>query len=117
MTDPLITGIAISLVSYHLHKDPNKEYREVNPGIFVELREDWVIGAYSNSYGKNTALAARSFKMAQFGSVNMGGIVGVCTGYSVPVCGALHFKYKNLSVMVIPPVKKHSGVVAFAINI
>lgn len=102
----IITGIAISLVSYHFHKDPTLEYNEVNPGVFVELNHDYVVGMYRNSYSRNTVLVARQFHFGDVGGVRFGALLGGCTGYNSPVCGSFTVGAGPVTLAVIPPISK-----------
>ena len=46
-------SVQITVGSKHWHKDPNKTYQEVNPGVFYErdINKNWslIAGAYRNT--------------------------------------------------------------------
>jgi len=106
------TAIAISIASYHF--DREVAHNEVNPGIFVELNHDVVVGVYRNSHWRNTVLVARQWSFGQVGAVKVGAMAGLCTGYDTPVCGGLTVGVGNLALIVIPPVGSTSGVVGLS---
>jgi hypothetical protein len=116
--DPItITAFAFSIASYHF--DREVKHNEINPGVFVELNHAYVVGAYRNSNYRTTVLVARQFHLTQIGSVNIGGLAGVCTGYdfALPVCGSLTASYRGFTASVIPPVSTSSGVVGLSYRI
>jgi hypothetical protein len=104
-----ITAIAISLGSYHFNRD--YEHNEVNPGVFVELDHDFVVGVYRNSHWKTTALVAGRWTLVQSGSVNLGLLAGVCTGYRSPVCGSLVVGVGPVTLAFVPKVGSESSAV------
>lgn len=113
--DPItITAFAFSIASYHF--DREVKHNEVNPGVFVELNHAYVVGVYRNSNYRTTVLAARQFNLTQIGSVNVGALAGVCSGYDfpVPVCGSLTLNYRGFTAAIVPPVKSSSGVVGLS---
>jgi hypothetical protein len=117
MFTPVITAIAISIGSYHIHKDPNKEYHEINPGVILEVNDVYVAGLYRNSFGRNTFLLGRSFGIAQVGPVGLGAIIAGCTGYHSPVCGAFSVRWGYASAIFTPPIGEHAAAIGFAIRI
>ena len=112
-----VTAFAFSIASYHF--DREVKHNEVNPGVFVELNHDYVVGAYRNSHYRTTVLAARQFHLAQFGSVNVGALAGVCTGYdfALPVCASLTVSAHGFTLALIPPVSTSSGVVGLSYRV
>jgi len=112
-----ITAFAFSIASYHF--DREVKHNEINPGVFVELNNDYVVGVYRNSNYRTTVLAARHFHITTIGSVNVGALAGVCTGYdfAVPVCGSLTLHSHGVTLSVIPPVGTSSGVVGLSYRI
>lgn len=107
------TAIAISLASYHF--DREVKHNEVNPGVFVELNDAYVVGLYRNSNWRTTALVARQFSWYDSGGLKVGLLAGVCTGYRKPVCGGLTVGLgEHITLLVAPPVSGTSGVVGLS---
>ena len=111
------TAIAISLASYHF--DREVKHNEVNPGVFVELNHAYVVGVYRNSLYRTTVLAARQLPLVQLGSVNVGALAGVCTGYNfkLPVCASLTVSVGGVTLAFVPQISKSSGVVGLSYRI
>lgn len=101
------TAIAISIASYHF--DRKVEHNEVNPGVFVELNHDYVVGVYRNSHWRTTVLAVRQFQFGSIGPAQVGAMVGVCSGYETPICGGLTVAVGNVSFLIVPPIKASDG--------
>lgn len=113
--DPItVTAFAFSIASYHF--DREVKHNEINPGMFVELNHDYILGVYRNSNYRTTVLAARQFHLVSWRSVNVGAMAGVCTGYDfvLPVCGAATVEYRGVTLAVIPPVTATGGVVGLS---
>jgi hypothetical protein len=112
------TAIAISLASYHF--DREVKHNEVNPGVFVELNHDYVVGVYRNSRYRTTVLAGRQFAIGTVGSVNVGALAAVCTGYDfgLPFCASLTISDSSgVTLALVPPISKSSGVVGLSYRI
>ena len=114
--DPFITGVAISLVSYHLHRQPDLTYNGINPGIFVEVKEHALVGVYRNTLDRTTVLVAAQSPYLEIGGLKLGGVLGVCSGYDRIVCGAGIVRAGPVNLMLVPPVGQHAAVVALAIR-
>lgn len=107
-----ITAVAMSLGSYHF--DRSVVHDEINPGLLVELEGKYVVGAYRNSWARTTVLVGRTFDFGNVGSVNFGAVLGGCTGYDSPVCGALTARVGFVHLIFTPPTHNTSAVVGFS---
>lgn len=106
------TAIAISIASFHF--DREVKHNEINPGVFVELNHDYVVGLYRNSHWRTTALVAHQWTWYESGGLKVGLLAGVCSGYRSPVCGSLSVGVGNLSFALIPPTSGTSGVIGLS---
>jgi hypothetical protein len=66
-------ALGVSLGSYHLNRD--YPFHETNPGAYA-ICDDWIGGAFRNSFGRWSVHAGRVFKL---GPVDIE--VGLATGY------------------------------------
>lgn len=114
--EPILTAIAITLGSYHF--DREVERNEFNPGVIVELNHHVIAGLYRNSFSRTTALVGGRADFLEIGSVNVGGFLGVCTGYRRPVCGGISGSYAGFVLTAIPPTADDdSGAIALTYRI
>jgi hypothetical protein len=108
------TAVSISLASYHF--DRSTDHNETNPGVFLELNYDFVVGVYRNSLSRTTVLTGYQFRFGMFEGVRFGGMAALCTGYSIPVCGMFTLGYGPITLGFIPPVTSKAGVIGLSVG-
>ncbi len=114
--DLAITAIGVSIGSHHFTKNPDLDYNEFNPGIFVEINDKWLTGLYLNSYSKPTLLLARDVPVAEIGPFGISILAGVATGYKIPLMVAGRVKSRWFDVVVIPPSSGTSAAVSLIVK-
>lgn len=119
-----MSAISVSLVALLFpvachHFNVETPMREINPGILAELKVNdakYEAGFYANSIGRTTFTVQRRFSGWSSDWVDIGGRLGVCTGYrgfaAIP-CGGVSIRAGGyLDLTLVPPVGKLTHAVA-----
>lgn len=106
----------VSILAGSHHADAKLQFNEFNPGVFLTFEGDtvdWSVGAYKNSFGKNSVAATVAIPVIEWdhGEASVfaglayypgdGRYFAVHAGDVVPI-GGLQVRHENLFLQVIP---------------
>ncbi len=93
-----VAAIGIHLGTYHSNITPGYSPNDVNPGVYVETRDNYMAGMYYNSDRKSTIYVGKAL---HYGQASV--MIGVATGYNKPLVPAIIPAYN------VPLAKDFSG--------
>jgi hypothetical protein len=79
-----ILALGIHLGTYHTNIDTDYIPNNSNPGIYVETKDNYMVGMYYNSDRKSTIYVGKAL---HYGRASL--MVGVATGYNKPLVPAI----------------------------
>jgi hypothetical protein len=79
-----VAAIGIHLGTIHSNVDTGYSPNDVNPGVYIETRDNIMFGAYYNSDRKSTIYVGKAL---HYGQASL--MVGVATGYNKPLVPAI----------------------------
>ena len=110
MIDLLIGAtIGFHLGSIHF---PNKDFNNINPGIYLKTENNYVAGGYYNSIRKPSFYVGKNFEYKNF-SIIVGGVTGYDRAIITPLV-LPSVKLWDFRLTVVPPVAGISSVVHFS---
>ena len=94
-----IATIGLHLGSAHLAPLPDQpKFNNSNPGVYVEMTNHVVVGAFHNSLRPTTAYVAYNFELAHAGPVAFGVVLAGATGYPAAPVVPLVLPYARLPI-------------------
>lgn len=117
--------LVLSGASYHFRQD-ERDWREFNPGIGVELSTSipdvyQVVGYFKNSYDRHALHAGVRWMPLKWGPVSFGGYALAATGYPSPVLVLPGFSVESekvgVNVVIAPNVREYSGYVGVQMRV
>lgn len=79
-----IIALGIHLGTYHTNIDDHYQPNNTNPGIYVEMTDNTMLGMYYNSDRKSTIYVGKAL---HYGQASV--MIGVATGYNKPLVPAI----------------------------
>jgi hypothetical protein len=94
----MIESLIFTVAGHHFDPPVPRDYREVNPGVLVETKH-LTAGVILNSHDKLAVMALGRARLAPRAEL----LVGLCSGYKTPVCGAFAVKPVEWVVITYMP--------------
>lgn len=94
----MIEALIFTVASHHFDPPTPRDYREINPGVLVETKH-LVGGAILNSHDKLAVMALGRARLAPRADL----LVGLCSGYKTPFCGAFAVRPVDWLVVTYMP--------------
>ena len=106
----MLTALLFPIASHHFDPPYPYEYNERNPGLVLEIDNDWLLGGYRNSLDRNTLLGLRRIPLAEAKGARLGLVAGVCSGYRIPFCAAGYLRLgDHVEVTYVPRFYKYNA--------